>query len=195
MRRFLHSNGRYGASSFLVGHYGGSGEIAQGFCRSAAVHGGVYILGRRITSIARRPIAEESSIESSYGYILELEDFPDQLRCNIIISSTDYLTPELARFADYVEAPSSYTTTTLARGIAIVDEKIPFGIVPRTSNLAPESLILEEDNPSSRDNPDTFVLVFPPASVDGGSSSVSVTALITGEGTMSAPKGKCKQTL
>src|SRR5260221_11941563 len=44
LRRYLRSSGRYGASPFLVGHYGGLGEIAQGFCRVSAVNGGLYIL-------------------------------------------------------------------------------------------------------------------------------------------------------
>ena len=32
-RRYLKSIGRYGSGAFLVGQYGGAGEIAQGFCR------------------------------------------------------------------------------------------------------------------------------------------------------------------
>lgn len=32
-RRYLKSIGRYGPAAFLVGQYGGAGEIAQGFCR------------------------------------------------------------------------------------------------------------------------------------------------------------------
>lgn len=32
-RRYLRSIGRYGPSAFLVGQYGGAGEVAQGFCR------------------------------------------------------------------------------------------------------------------------------------------------------------------
>jgi GDP dissociation inhibitor len=33
LRGFLRSAGRYGNSPFLIGHYGGLGELAQGFCR------------------------------------------------------------------------------------------------------------------------------------------------------------------
>ncbi|TXT08340.1 uncharacterized protein COLE_05264 [Cutaneotrichosporon oleaginosum] len=44
-RRYLRSMGRYGPSPFLVGQYGGAGEVAQGFCRACAVFGGTYILG------------------------------------------------------------------------------------------------------------------------------------------------------
>lgn len=32
-RRYLRSVGRYGPGAFLVGQYGGAGEVAQGFCR------------------------------------------------------------------------------------------------------------------------------------------------------------------
>ena len=32
-RRYLRSIGRYGSGAFLVGQYGGAGELAQGFCR------------------------------------------------------------------------------------------------------------------------------------------------------------------
>ena len=32
-RRYLRSVGRYGAGAFLIGQYGGAGEVAQGFCR------------------------------------------------------------------------------------------------------------------------------------------------------------------
>jgi RAB protein geranylgeranyltransferase component A len=33
LRRYIRSSGRYGNSAFLVGHYGGAGELSQGFCR------------------------------------------------------------------------------------------------------------------------------------------------------------------
>lgn len=33
IQRYLRSSGRYGDSPFIIGHYGGLGEIAQGFCR------------------------------------------------------------------------------------------------------------------------------------------------------------------
>lgn len=32
-RKYIRSIGRYGPSPFLVGQYGGAGEVAQGFCR------------------------------------------------------------------------------------------------------------------------------------------------------------------
>mmetsp|Transcript_27211 Transcript_27211/g.32181 ORF Transcript_27211/g.32181 Transcript_27211/m.32181 type:complete len:410 (+) Transcript_27211:1-1230(+) len=41
----LQSLGRYGGTAFLVPLYG-AGELCQAFCRSAAVHGGTYLLRR-----------------------------------------------------------------------------------------------------------------------------------------------------
>ena len=35
-RRYLKSVGRYGSGAFLVGQFGGAGEVAQGFCRSVS---------------------------------------------------------------------------------------------------------------------------------------------------------------
>ncbi|CAE7153531.1 unnamed protein product [Rhizoctonia solani] len=52
-RTYLRSVGRYGPSPFLIGHYGGAGELAQGFCRTCAVGGGTYVLGRKVVSITR----------------------------------------------------------------------------------------------------------------------------------------------
>jgi len=43
--RHLSSLGRYGGTAFLVPLYG-AGELSQAFCRSAAVHGGTYLLRR-----------------------------------------------------------------------------------------------------------------------------------------------------
>ncbi|WFD36302.1 hypothetical protein MCUN1_003181 [Malassezia cuniculi] len=44
--------GRYGNSALLVGQYGGAGELAQGFCRSAAVHGATFVLGHAVKSLS-----------------------------------------------------------------------------------------------------------------------------------------------
>lgn len=48
--RHLQSLGRFGGTAFLVPLYG-SGELPQAFCRSAAVHGGTYLLRRGAESI------------------------------------------------------------------------------------------------------------------------------------------------
>ncbi|KIK59984.1 hypothetical protein GYMLUDRAFT_244766 [Collybiopsis luxurians FD-317 M1] len=89
LRRYLRSAGRYGSSPFLIGHYGSSGEIAQGFCRAAAVSGGVYILGRSISSITRNK--ESESGPTSPTYSVTLSDFPEPITSNVLISSDNRL--------------------------------------------------------------------------------------------------------
>ncbi|KAI3627157.1 hypothetical protein CBS14141_001158 [Malassezia furfur] len=43
--------GRYGDAAYLVGQYGGAGELAQGFCRASAVKGATFVLGHAIKSL------------------------------------------------------------------------------------------------------------------------------------------------
>ncbi|WFD41865.1 hypothetical protein MPSI1_000501 [Malassezia psittaci] len=50
-RRALKGLGRYGDSAYLVGQYGGAGELAQGFCRAAAVKGATFVLGHSVQSL------------------------------------------------------------------------------------------------------------------------------------------------
>ncbi|WFD01919.1 hypothetical protein MOBT1_000599 [Malassezia obtusa] len=52
-RHALAGLGRYGDAAFLVGQYGGAGELAQGFCRASAVQGATFVLGHGIQSLTR----------------------------------------------------------------------------------------------------------------------------------------------
>ncbi|KAJ7211924.1 GDP dissociation inhibitor-domain-containing protein [Mycena haematopus] len=196
MRRYLRSAGRYGPSPFLVGHYGSSGEIAQGFCRTAAVSGGVYILGRDIESVS-------SSSSSQPKHVLRLADFPDALTCSLLISSPAY-SPSHATPVIPLQSPSSpfsvsSPTYGVARCIAIIDRPLSLGS-HTTSSTEDEDAIPPDDSTPSDDATapapstppvlDTAVIVFPPASLAGGSLTAAATVLLTGEGTMSCPKGK-----
>lgn len=185
LRTYMRAAGRYGPSPFLVGHYGGTGEIAQGFCRAAAVSGAVYILGRPILSISA----------SGGMYKVDVEDVPDPLFCKLVIASSSmakYLPPEweLKR----VEAgPEADEPLSIARCIAIIDFPITFAAAPEE-----ESNAEQDQRPSSPSSPppvDTGILVFPPSSLPGGSTSRAATVLITGEGAMAAPRGKSTSTL
>ncbi|KIY70340.1 FAD/NAD(P)-binding domain-containing protein [Cylindrobasidium torrendii FP15055 ss-10] len=112
LHRYLRSAGRYGASPFLVGHYGSAGEIAQGFCRTAAVAGGVYILGRRVTSIS-------SPTTPDGRYTITLADFPEPITCSTLVCA-------------------SSTNSAQVHCVAIVDQPISFG----DESGAPEASIL-----------------------------------------------------
>jgi hypothetical protein len=172
------------------------GEIAQGFCRMSAVHGGVYILGRAIADIEFRP--NDLPETNTCSYTVRLTDFPDDIKCNLIISMPDYLPPHLAQKAEYVSDSEQHSPPT-AKGIAIVDRPLRFdshaGSTLSREDVQPVSQTQSETTCTSVhgfESDDSSVIIFPPSSVDGGSSSTSVTAMITGSDTMSAPSGRCK---
>jgi RAB protein geranylgeranyltransferase component A len=182
IRAYLKASGRYGSSSFLVGYYGGSGEIAQGFCRAAAVSGGVYILGRSVTRISVDPAGPEyPDLKSDLPqFAVEVDDFPDRLHCRCLISSTTLLPVHLRTLADVIcpqiSSCGSPQPFAMARCIAIVDG-------PITVSLDTKDLGTSEVSDSS-------LLVFPPGSLKGGSDISAVHVLTAGPGTMSAPSGK-----
>ncbi|KAH0839523.1 FAD/NAD(P)-binding domain-containing protein [Lanmaoa asiatica] len=178
VRSCMRSAGRYGSSPFLVGYYGGSGEITQGFCRATAVNGGVYILGRKISNLV------VNGEQESERFSVELEDIPDPLRSSCILSSMTCV-PHCLRSRVKPISDSNVPSTTrcqvhaMARCIAIVD-----GII------TPPRLHGVDDIPLSEGQSDSFLVVFPPGSLDGGSLTSSVTLLTAGAGTMSAPSEK-----
>eukprot|EP01083_Nonionella_stella_P290563 988673_1 len=59
--RHLQSLGKFGGTAFLVPLYG-SGELSQAFCRSAAVHGGTYLLRRGAENITLNENGEVSGV-------------------------------------------------------------------------------------------------------------------------------------
>lgn len=66
--RHLQSLGRFGGTAFLVPLYG-TGELPQAFCRSAAVHGGTYLLRRGAKSIHVNEAGELIGVDiSGYNY-------------------------------------------------------------------------------------------------------------------------------
>ncbi|KAJ4471964.1 FAD/NAD-P-binding domain-containing protein [Lentinula aciculospora] len=190
LRRYLRSAGRYGHSPFLIGHYGSSGEIAQGFCRMAAVSGSVYILGKTIDSINRNRSTEKS--QSTPIYTLTLSDFTEPITCDLIIASENRLPAGLARDISHAHrVPSAVgedTPTAIARGICIIDQ--PLSLASRQESSIPGEAEFTADSTEPTSILDTGIIVFPPSSLPTGTASSAVTVLVVGEGTMSVPKGK-----
>jgi hypothetical protein len=202
LRRYLRSSGRYGASPFLVGHYGGLGEIAQGFCRVSAVNGGVYILDRNTEEITI------PSLAAGDKFAIHLDDIPEPLTADVLIASQDQLPLSLR------PPPAQDTRTVpIARCIAVIDKAIPFpqllsgeeGLsgdnvdesAPATpgdeGSAGPSSeATTKPELPAEASPVDTSFIIFPPRSVAGGSLTKAAQAFTTGAGTLSAPQGKCK---
>ena len=213
IRQYLRSAGRYGASPFLVGHYGGLGETAQGFCRTSAVKGGTYILGRQVAAVTLDSSDESPSSDNAPPtvtaagphYSVRLEGFDEQLTSKILISSPDYVPASLTASTQDDGASEASATCCTARCIAIIDKPMVFTPSdgpeegsPSTSEGAEDSLDGDNAEQAAVPTPpnhevDTALLVFPPGCLERGSSTAAAHAIVTGEGTMSAPKGKCER--
>ncbi|KAI0765549.1 GDP dissociation inhibitor-domain-containing protein, partial [Irpex lacteus] len=138
VRRYLRSTGRYGPSSFLVGHYGGLGEIAQGFCRTSAVGGTTYILGRRILSIAPRHLSE-------------------QLRCDVLVE--DQTTLRVWHYRMTTESiPETGMPYSFARCVAVIDRPIRFSA---STEAAAEQTSETPDAESGQSAPRGNIALFP----------------------------------
>ncbi|EEB93424.1 hypothetical protein MPER_07919 [Moniliophthora perniciosa FA553] len=182
LHRYLLSAGRYGPSPFLLGHYGSSGEISQGFCRTSAVSGGVYILGKTLKSVKRAEKPQSGTDTNTPEYIIHFEEWPDALTCKVMISSATRIPRELLPESKHAQLRQDACSTTVARCVAIIDK--PPSFVPTGETRQSETMETEADNDeetSSSDRIDAGVLIFPPNSLSTGSASSTVDVLIAKE--------------
>ncbi|WWD16550.1 hypothetical protein CI109_100977 [Kwoniella shandongensis] len=178
-RRYLRSIGRYGPSPFLVGQYGGAGEVAQGFCRACAVFGGTYILGSS---------AKPESIETSdTGVTVKIPSHPRPVTASHLISSPNHLPPSISINSASSSSSSSGESKVTANCVAVLSS-LPKAL-RRRKPVQPEDEVekSEEGEEDSKDeeNDDTAVILFPPE----GEGSL-VRAFVMGEGTGSCPPGQ-----
>ncbi|KAG2013448.1 rab escort protein [Coprinopsis cinerea AmutBmut pab1-1] len=190
LRSYLRSIGRYGPSPFLIGHYGGIGDISQGFCRAAAVSGGVYVLGRPVLA------SNFTTSTDKYPITFTLDDFPEPLHCKLVVSLDENSPPGLEvpvlRVKSSNQPPSPIVQ--VARGIVIIDKPLRFRhLQTELSRFSAEgeAATPSQDSPPTSIPPvDAALLVFPPTSIPGGSTTHTAIAHITGEASLSTPKGK-----
>ncbi|KZO93782.1 FAD/NAD(P)-binding domain-containing protein [Calocera viscosa TUFC12733] len=107
IRQHLLGSGRYGPSAYLLGHYGGAGELAQLFCRMAAVRGTPYILQHPIERLDL-PGAEGEEVR------IKLEGIDEVFRAKKVV-----MEPSLARG---VQQPEAGTGTVQC--LAILEETL-----------------------------------------------------------------------
>ncbi|WVN85715.1 uncharacterized protein L203_100866 [Cryptococcus depauperatus CBS 7841] len=165
-RRYLKSIGRYGPSAFLVGQYGGAGEITQGFCRACAVFGGTYVLGA-----SAKPELIEPCMD---GLTIKVPCHPRPVKISHLISAPDHVPEFLAS-----SKPDQDSVVT-AQCIAITST-LPEVLQHR--RLMTEGMLEETDE--SLGNDDTALIVFPPEN-----NKPLVRCIIHGEGTGSCPPGQ-----
>ncbi|KAI5119632.1 hypothetical protein M0805_007895 [Coniferiporia weirii] len=186
IKRYIRSTGRYGPSPFLVGQYGGLGELAQGFCRACAVSGGTYILGHDIISLETSSAQVEGvEAKNSRVHLLKLDELSETLSADMVITSSDLL---LKYGGPGGIGPEDRLEDELcACGIVVIE-----GII--------SSISAHEDTRSTRQKSDEMrsaaksldsaFLVFPPGELVSGAAQGPVNVLINGEGTLSCPRGK-----
>lgn len=184
----MQSVGRYGNSAYLVGQYGGAGELAQGYCRASAVKGGMFILAHEIKS-AKRDAA-------SAKWEIGIDGIDDAVTADYIVSSEEMLqqlgiqdpAPGQASASDFAE-------TVLYKAVLVLDRPIQFAAAVG-KDASSEGQSTQETLPetkASESPPETGLVVFPPGSIGGNANTVTV--LMMGEGTFSCPKGQCKYPL
>lgn len=152
--------------------------MAQGFCRTAAVGGATYILGRPITQLSR-------ATTTGREYTIELDDFPEPLLCDVLVAASDYMPG----------STSDFSAPNVARCVAVISKPVRFSADTPDPSEVPETGTEEEalsPNPVPDGQVDTALLVFPPGCIPYGSFDTAVNVLVTGEGSMSAPRGQCK---
>ena len=145
----------------------------------------------KIDSMAEKPV---------FRYNVELDDFPDILQCNMLISSPPYIPDALESEVVQLPAPSqkefSSDAVSIARSIVIIDQALSLQEPVSGPTFAEgEGDATSTESPPTEDAGqaavDTGILIFPPSSVQGGSTTHSATVLINGEGSLATPKGKC----
>src|SRR5579859_487213 len=103
IQRHLKSFGVYGSFPILVPLYGGGGELSQAFCRSAAVKGAVYILGRGIKEVN----------------ITERADFPVQV--DFDVSSGEELPRVQSKSIVRLSVPSTVDCIEITKTVTVIE--------------------------------------------------------------------------
>ncbi|KAK0528301.1 hypothetical protein OC835_004719 [Tilletia horrida] len=177
MHTHLRSIGKYGQGAYLVGQYGGAGELAQGYCRCSAVNGGTYILGHRIRSAQRLPPAEGPAAAARWEVDIE----GNKVTSNWLVLDQD--SSHLVEDSTQSEGATEDAASDVVFGHIVLNR--PFRLPKAASAAGSEG---PEEGPKPLP-PETALVVFP-ASAEGGQHGMTTYALMNGEGTFSTPKGQ-----
>lgn len=126
-RQALQGLGRYGDAAYLVGQYGGAGELAQGFCRASAVKGGTFILGHAI----------ESLVHQDGQWVLRLADI-DTTFC----AKTLACTPEAWAEATRQEAPPRDVAYYEHLALVVTAQPIDWARLAEAVDAPPETALV-----------------------------------------------------
>lgn len=174
-RRSLRGLGRYGDAAFLVGQFGGAGELAQGFCRASAVHGGVFILGHEVLSL-------KHACDSNNAWTLRVAGIEETFTADQVAAPREFMC-ENASWEDEQAMKSLSDTSSLLS--SPVYEHVAVVITDAPIDWAAH-MPLDDDEVA----PETALVVFPPDAFGPSSNEHAVIVLGQGEGTFACPKGQ-----
>ena len=185
IQRHIVSVGRYGNSAYLVGQYGGAGEMAQCFSRASAVQGGTFVLSHKVKQLKRiQNTTEHQSKEGiSPKWNIALEGIDGSCQAGCVIGDSDML--HRVNPTESLNKNTSDKVSRQALGILLLDRGMRIDPTPNSTQIDAEGNPIPIPPP-----PETALVVFPP--LDDGSDSGtigSIWALQMGEGTFSCPKG------
>jgi len=83
IRRHLTGFGVYGGFPIIVPLHGGGGELSQAFCRSAAVKGATYILGRQIRQVSTDDTNQDYPVNVQFN-VSDAEEMPS-IQCKRVV--------------------------------------------------------------------------------------------------------------
>lgn len=185
----LTSVGRYGNSAYLVPQYGGAGEIAQGYCRAAAVHGATFILGKEIEKLTTEQVNGQAGDTDASRYQLKLKDIDEVFTVDYVVGEEELVQSVRGTQAS-ASRPASSADAKLLQGVLVLDRsvRIPAPAVTSSAASSGEAKDAKEEEPL-----ETGLIVFPPGSLalqTGSYNESAITALVLGEGTFCCPKGQ-----
>lgn len=201
IQRHIVSVGRYGNSAYLVGQYGGAGEMAQCYCRASAVQGGTFVLAHSVSQL--EPLRQTSTYERSETlddgngdqmrprWRIALDGIQGSSQIGCVVGDVDLL-KRVGKTKEEQTRPQQRQRQAvgilcLDRGMCIQPATAPSSSEQRDANTQTADAQTGEQRAQP---PETALVVFPPSD-DGGDSlqAGSVWALQMGEGTFSCPKG------
>lgn len=120
---YLHSVARYGKSPYIYPLYG-LGELPQAFARMSAVHGGTYMLGKRVDGL---------EYDASSGAVTGVRSGSEVAKAPIVIGDPTYFGADKVR----------KTGQRVVRALCILDHP-----VPNTDNLDSLQVIIPQNQVS-----------------------------------------------
>ena len=139
--------------------------------RTCAVSGGTYILGKDF---------KVEYNEGKQSFQISLDVINETLSSRAIVAEPSQLPGPLS-------TQPTAPIKLVSKCIAIIDQPVRL-VAPGPSPTGDSD---QPDGSAPIPEIDSSVLVFPPGRLHGGAAQESVTAMITGEGSVSCPKGFC----